>query len=68
MTIYYITKDWQRKSAVLDTSELDESHSAENIAIRLELVQADWNLEGKIRVCVRDNTIAHPVSDRTQPC
>ena len=38
LTIHYIIKDWQRKSAVLDTSGLDESHSAENIAIRLELV------------------------------
>ena len=55
VTIHYINKDWQRKSAVLGTSEMDESHSAENIAIRLDLVQTDWNLEGKIRACVRDN-------------
>ena len=53
VTVHYITKEWQMKSAVLDTSELDERHSAENLAIRLELVKADWNLEGKIRVCVR---------------
>ena len=37
--IQYLTKDWQRKSAVLDTSEMDESHSAENIARRPELMQ-----------------------------
>ena len=67
VTIHYITKDWQRKSAVLDTSELNESHSAENIAIRLELVQlvqADWNLEGKIRVCVRDNAFNQAAAGR----
>eukprot|EP00112_Aurelia_sp_Birch-Aquarium-sp1_P012684 Seg2671.1 transcript_id=Seg2671.1/GoldUCD/mRNA.D3Y31 product="Zinc finger BED domain-containing protein 4" protein_id=Seg2671.1/GoldUCD/D3Y31 len=52
VTVNYITKEWQMKSAVLDTSELDERHSAENLAIRLELVKADWNLEGKIRLAV----------------
>ena len=55
VTVQYITKEWQMKSAVLDTSELDESYSAENLAIRLELVKADWNLEGKTEFCVRDN-------------
>ena len=48
---HYITKEWQMKSAVLDTSQLDERHSAENLAIPLELLNADWNLEGKIIVC-----------------
>ena len=62
--IHYITKYWQRKLAVLDTSELDENHSAENIAIRLELVQADRNLEGKIRVCVRDNAFNQAAAGR----
>ena len=52
------------KSAVLDTSELDERHSAENLAIRLELVKADWNLEGKIRVCVRDNAFNQAAAGR----
>ena len=64
VTIHYITKDWQGKSAILNTSELDESHSAENIAIRLELVQADWNREGKIRVCVRDNAFNQAAAGR----
>ena len=53
VTIPYITKDWQRKSAVLDTSELDESRSAENIATRLELLQAGWNLERKMSLYTR---------------
>ena len=52
------------KSAVLDTSELDERHSAENLAIRLELVNTDWNLEGKIRVCVRDNSFNQAAAGR----
>ena len=62
--VHYITKEWQMKSAVLDTSELDERHSAENLAIRLELVKADWNLEGKIRVCVRDNAFNQAAARR----
>ena len=64
VTVHYITKEWQIKSAVLDTSEMDESHSAENLAIRLALVQADWNLEGKIRVCVRDNAFNQAAAGR----
>ena len=64
VTVHYITKEWQMKSAVLDTSELDERHSAENLAIRLELVKADWNLEGKIRVCVRDNAFNQAAAGR----
>ena len=43
VTVHYITKEWQMKSAVLDTSELDEHHSAENLAIRLELVNFNLN-------------------------
>ena len=52
------------KSAVLDTCELDEWHSAENLAIRLELVIADWNLEGKVRVCVWDNAFNQAAAGR----
>ena len=64
VTVHYTTKGWQMKSVVLDTSELDERHSAENLAIRLELVKADWNLEGKIRVCVRDNAFNQAAAGR----
>ena len=61
VTIHYINKDWQRKSAVLDTSEMDESHSTED---RLDLVQTDWNLEGKITVCVQDNAFTQAATRR----
>ena len=54
-------------SVVLDTSELDEHHSAENLAIRLQMVKADWNLEGKIRVCVRDNAFNQAAAGRLCP-
>ena len=64
VTVHYITKEWLMKSAVLDTSELDELHSAENLAIRLELVKADWNLDGKIRVYVQDNAFNQAAAGR----
>ncbi|XP_065054160.1 E3 SUMO-protein ligase ZBED1-like [Rhopilema esculentum] len=55
VTAHFIDTNWEMQTFVVDTSEMDERHSAENLAIRLEMVKMEWSLEGKIRVCVRDN-------------
>ena len=67
VTCHFITKERQMGSVVLDTSELDEHHSAENLAIRLQMVKADWNLEGKKRVCVRHNAFNQAAAGRLCP-
>ena len=55
ITAHYITKEWKMMSAFLDTSEMEEKHNAENLAIRMQLISMDWDLDGKISACVHDN-------------
>ena len=62
VTIHYIKKDLQWKSTPLCASELDKSRSTENIAIKLELVQAECNPEGKIRVYLQESSSRRKVA------
>ena len=64
ITAHFIDKSWELKTIVLDTSEMDEKHIAENLTIRLELVKMEWSLEGRISVCVIDNASNQVAADR----
>ena len=52
---------------VLDTSELKERHTAQNLATHVELVKTNWKLGGIIRVCVRDNASNQAAAGRLCP-
>ena len=52
ITAHYITKEWKMISAILDTWEMEEKHNAENLAIRMQLISMDWDLDGKISAFV----------------
>jgi len=55
MTVHFISKDWERVKFCLSCSQFDEKHSASNIFQKIENVAQEWDLSGKIKVCLRDN-------------
>lgn len=46
---------WELRNHTLCTTELEERHTAENIALGLEMIFLDWNLEKQIFAVVHDN-------------
>lgn len=55
-TVHYIDKEtWELRNHTLCTTELEERHTAENIALGLEMIFLDWNLEKQIFAVVHDN-------------
>ena len=55
VTIHYITKLWELKSAVLETFEFSIDHTAGNIASELLLVASAWNVAEKVVCVITDN-------------
>lgn len=55
VTCHFIDKSWQCKSYVLATYQVEESHTAENIAQELKLVASKWNITDKIYAVVSDS-------------
>lgn len=54
--VHYIDKrTWKLKNHTICTVGLGERHTAENIALALEMVLSDWNLENKIFTVVHNN-------------
>lgn len=55
ITAHYMSGDWKLKSALLETFEFNESHTAENIAIHLKTVASNWEIDTKVVCVVTDN-------------
>ena len=55
VTIHYITKLWELKSAVLETFEFSIDHTAGNIASELLQVASAWNVAEKVVCVITDN-------------
>lgn len=55
VTAHYITSEWVLKSAVLETTCIVGSHTAENIAQHLREICDKWNIFDKVRTIVTDN-------------
>ena len=53
ITIHFITKDWQLKSLCLETKNMPERHTAENLAANLQDAQNRWKF--KTPIAVSDN-------------
>ncbi len=55
ITAHYISGNWKLKSALLETFEFNESHTAENIATHLKTVASNWEIDSKVVCVVTDN-------------
>ena len=48
VTAHYIINDWELQSSVLETFQLTDSHTADNIAESLKKVVQNWGIENKV--------------------
>lgn len=55
VTCHYIHEDWNLKSRVLETKEVPERHTSENIVRNLKSIEREWGLVGKVSGYVSDN-------------
>ena len=55
VTCHFLTDEWELKSVVLETTQIEESHTAENIAAMLTDIANKWNLTEKICCVTTDN-------------
>ena len=55
VTVHYITSEWEMKHHCLQTREVEERHTAENLAVELQAVLKEWGLECKAYGCTTDN-------------
>ncbi|XP_011686386.1 PREDICTED: zinc finger BED domain-containing protein 1-like [Wasmannia auropunctata] len=56
VTAHYIDKEkWELRHYTLCTIGLEERHTAENIALGLEMIFSDWDVEHQIFTLVHDN-------------
>lgn len=55
MTVHLIDNDWIQRSFTLDTTEIDERHTSENLANKMKNMFEEWKLNDKIIAIVTDN-------------
>jgi len=56
VTVHWVTDDWQLASAVMQTREVGEKHTGENLSIRLADAANEWNIaDSKVSATVHDN-------------
>ena len=56
VTAHYITSEWEMKHNCLQTREVDERHTAENLGVELQAALKEWGgLEYKAYGCTTDN-------------
>jgi len=55
VTCHFLTNDWELKSTVLDTVQIQDSHTAENIGALLLNITDKWGITDKICCAVTDN-------------
>ena len=55
VTCHFVDKEWNIKSFVLSTYQVESSHTAENIACELKNVTDEWQITEKVVAAVTDN-------------
>ena len=55
VTCHFLTDDWELKSVVLETAQIEESHTAENIGATLVAITDKWNIKEKVCCVITDN-------------
>ena len=56
VTVHYITSEWEMKHHCLQTREVDERHTGENLGEELKMVNEEWRLQNTTFGCTTDNT------------
>ena len=55
VTCHFLTDDWELKSVVLEITQIEESHTAENIDATLVAITDKWNITQKVCCVITDN-------------
>ena len=55
VTCHFLTDDWELKSVVLETTEIEESHTAENIGATHVAITDKWHITQKVCCVITDN-------------
>ena len=55
ITVHFINEDWELMTRVLQTSELKDSHTGENVAVAFLNVTKEWSFQDKLSAIVTDN-------------
>lgn len=55
VTAHYISPDWVLKSAVLETTKIENEHTKENIANELTRICTQWSILDKVCCIITDN-------------
>ena len=55
VTCHFLPNDWELKSVVLETAQIEESHTAENIGATLVPITDKWNITEKVCCVITDN-------------
>ena len=55
VTCHFLTDDWELKSVVLDTVQIQDSYTAENIGALLLSITDKWGITDKVCCAVTDN-------------
>ena len=55
LTCHFLTSSWELKTLVLGTFELNNDHTADNIAEALQRVAGSWGISNKVVAMVTDN-------------
>ena len=55
ITAHFVTPDWKLESRVLQTAQMEEQHTAPNVADELEKAVEEWRLTNKLVATTTDN-------------
>ena len=55
VTFHFLTDDWELKSVVLETTQIEESHTAENTGATLVAITDKWHITQKVCCVITDN-------------
>ena len=55
VTAHYISPEWELKSAVLETRNVTERHTMDNVSDNLKAVAVEWQIDQKLSGATTDN-------------
>lgn len=55
VTCHFLTDNWEMKSVVLETTQVEDSHTAENIGATLVAITNKWSITEKVCCVITDN-------------
>ena len=54
VTCHFLTDEWELKSVVLETIQIEESHTADNIGAALVAITNKWSIMEKVYCVITD--------------